>query len=66
MTKEQPQLFTIPATTLTRIVNFLGDLPFKHVAPIMVMIDNTVKPQEQSSGTVQRSQRKRNRSRPEQ
>jgi hypothetical protein len=43
MTEEQPQLFLIPATVLTQIVNHLAEQPFKLVAPLLSMIDRTVK-----------------------
>lgn len=64
MTEQQPQLFTIPAITLTQVVNYLGDRPFKEVVQLMMMIEQTVKPQEQNSATVQRSKRQRKRSEP--
>lgn len=56
---EQPQLFLIPAETLSRVINFLGELPFKQVAPLMSMIEQTVKPLEKENGTSERSVRKR-------
>jgi hypothetical protein len=56
---EQPQLFTIPVVTLTRIVNYLGDRPFSEVAAIMMMIEQTVKAMETEGGTVQRPRRQR-------
>lgn len=64
MTEEQPQLFTIPVQTLTRVVNFLGELPFNQVAPIMLMINQTVK--EIKNDTVHRSKPQRRRGRPKQ
>lgn len=55
----QPQLFIIPAATLTRVVNFLYGLPFNQVAPLISMLDATVK--EYKDDTSSRSVRKRNR-----
>jgi hypothetical protein len=60
--QEQPQLFDIPAITLQRIVNYLGDMPYKDVAPIMSLIENTVKVKD--NGASERPIRQRQRRRP--
>lgn len=66
MTEGQPQVFTIPAATLQRVVDYLADQPFREVAPLMSMIDGTAKLQENDDATSKRSVRQRSGSKPKQ
>jgi hypothetical protein len=58
---QEDTVFTIPAITLSRVINYLGERPFKEVAPLMSLIDQTAKV---SENAVQRSEPKRTRGRP--
>jgi hypothetical protein len=63
--QEQPQMFLVPATVLTKIINTLGERPFKEVAQLMMMIEGSVKPYEEKqddTGARPVRQRKRGQS----